>query len=94
MTRELQKTKPGKWGYVQARELWSSKEETHVCPGHHWLLKFGKVAGSDNCVEKEFITSYWSPVSSRSTKGDVSTTVTTPSWLTCGFIEWMRTPQV
>ena len=24
-------------------------------PGHHWLLKFGKVAGSDSCVEKEFI---------------------------------------
>jgi hypothetical protein len=26
-----------------------------VRPGHHCLLKFGKVAGSDNCVEKEFI---------------------------------------
>ena len=33
----------------------SSKEETHVRPGHHWLLKFGKVAGSDSYVEKEFI---------------------------------------
>ena len=26
-----------------------------MCPGHHWLLKFGKVAGSMICVEKEFI---------------------------------------
>ena len=24
-------------------------------PGHHWMLKFGKVAGSDSCVDKEFI---------------------------------------
>ncbi len=55
VVREIQKTKPGKWGCVQPRKLWSSKEETHVCPGHHWLLKFGKVAGSDSRVEKEFI---------------------------------------
>jgi hypothetical protein len=26
-----------------------------VRPGHHWLLKFGQVAGSDSCVEKELI---------------------------------------
>jgi hypothetical protein len=25
-----------------------------VCPGHFWLLKFGKVAGSNRFVEKEF----------------------------------------
>ena len=49
------KAKPGKWGCVQTHDLWSSKEETHVRPGHHWLLKFGKVAGSMSCVEKEFI---------------------------------------
>ncbi len=55
VTRELQKGKPGNLGCVQACELWSSKEETHVSPGHHWLLKFGKVAGNDICVEKEFI---------------------------------------
>jgi len=30
------------------------KEETHVRPGHYWLLKFGKVAGSMNYVEEEF----------------------------------------
>ena len=33
VARELQKAKPGKWGCVQARELWSPKEETHVRPG-------------------------------------------------------------
>ena len=34
VARELEKAKPGKWGYVQARELWSPKGETHICPGH------------------------------------------------------------
>ncbi len=29
VVRELQKVKPGKWGYVQTREIWSPKEETH-----------------------------------------------------------------
>ena len=55
VARELQKTKPGKWGYVQVCEIWSPNEETHVCPGHNWLLKFVKVFGSMTCVEKEFI---------------------------------------
>ena len=51
--RELQKAKPGgKWGYVQAHELWSPKEETVSWTQR--LLKFGKVAGSMICVEKEF----------------------------------------
>ena len=54
MERELQKVKPGKWGYVQTRDLWSPKEETHGRPGHNWLMKFGKVAGNMSCVE-EFI---------------------------------------
>ena len=35
VVREIQKVKPGKWGFVQTREFWSSKEETHVRPGHH-----------------------------------------------------------
>jgi hypothetical protein len=25
-----------------------------VRPGHFWILKFGKVAGSNSCVEKKF----------------------------------------
>jgi hypothetical protein len=54
VTRELEKTKPDKWGCVQARERWSPQEERQVSPGHFWLLKFGKVPGSNSCVEKKF----------------------------------------
>ena len=25
-----------------------------MCPGHFWLLKFGKVPGNNSCVEKKF----------------------------------------
>ncbi len=53
VTRELEKAKPDKWGCVQARDLWSPQEEKQVRPGHFWLLKFGKVPGSNSCVEKE-----------------------------------------
>jgi hypothetical protein len=55
VVRELEKAKPDKWRCVQARELWSPQEERQVCPGHFWLLKFGKVPGSNNCVEKKFM---------------------------------------
>ena len=54
VARELEKTKPDQWGYVQAHEIWSPKEERQVRPGHFWLLKFGKVAGTNSCVEKKF----------------------------------------
>ena len=54
MSRELEKAKPDKWGYVQARELWSPQEERQVRPGHFWLLKFWKVPGSNSFVEKNF----------------------------------------
>ena len=50
VARELEKTKPDKWGYVQAHELWSPKEERQVSHGHFWVLKFG----SNSCVEKKF----------------------------------------
>ena len=32
----------------------STKVETHLCPGHNWILKFGKVTGIMRSVEKEF----------------------------------------
>jgi hypothetical protein len=54
VSRELEKAKPDKWGCVQTRELWSPQEERQVRPGHFWLLKFGKIPGSNSCVEKEF----------------------------------------
>ena len=53
MQHELKKAKPGKWGCVQARELWSTKEEIHYRPGHHWLFEFGH-AGNGMCIEKTF----------------------------------------
>ena len=37
--KELPKAKPGKWGCVQACELWSTKEDVHLRPGHHWLFE-------------------------------------------------------
>jgi hypothetical protein len=54
VTREQEKTKPDKWGYVEVHELWLPQEEAQVCPGHFWLLKFGKVPGCNNCVQKKF----------------------------------------
>jgi hypothetical protein len=51
MVMELEKAKPDKWGYLQTR---SPQEESQVCPGHFCLLKFGKVPGSNNNVEKKF----------------------------------------
>jgi hypothetical protein len=33
VVRELEKTKPDKWGYVQALDLWSPQER-QVRPGH------------------------------------------------------------
>ncbi len=54
VVRDLEKDKPDKWGFVQARDLWSPQEERQVRPGHFWMLKFDKVAGSNSCVEKKF----------------------------------------
>jgi hypothetical protein len=54
VARELERTKPDKWGYVQAREIWSPQEERQVRPGHFWLMKFDKVPGTNSCVEKKF----------------------------------------
>jgi hypothetical protein len=50
----LEKVKPDKWGCVQTHDLWSPQEERQVCPGHFWVLKFGKIVGSNSFVEKKF----------------------------------------
>ena len=47
------KIAPGKFAAVQARELWSTSEEVHLRPGHHWVFELGD-AGDDTCVEKTF----------------------------------------
>ena len=41
--RELKRAKPGAWGCVQAREVWSTEEEAHIRCGHSWICKFGTV---------------------------------------------------
>jgi len=47
------KVLPGRYGSVQARELWSTSEEVHLRPGHHWVFELGD-AGDGTCVEKKF----------------------------------------
>jgi len=35
IAKELTKAKPGSWGCVQTREMWSTDEQVHLRPGHH-----------------------------------------------------------
>lgn len=44
---------PGKFACVQVRELWSTTEERHYRPGHHWVCELG-AAADGSCVEKSF----------------------------------------
>ena len=85
VVRELKRTKPGAWGCIQAREVWSTEEETHLCPGHFWICKFWTVPGSMSCVEKKFKlqTRKWEEY-----KGTAqgTTTGTKASSLNCGCI--------
>ena len=41
VVREVTNAKQGVWGCVQARELWSTEEDVHLRPGHHWIFEFG-----------------------------------------------------
>ncbi len=54
VVRELKRAKPGAWGCIQVREVWSTEEETSMRSGHFWICKFGTVPGSMTCVEKKF----------------------------------------
>ncbi len=40
VVRELKRAKPGVWGCIQAREVWSSEEETNMRPGHFRICKW------------------------------------------------------
>jgi len=53
IAKELVKAKPGAWGCVQTRELWSTDEKVHLRPGHHWLFEFGDGGRGSSC-EKLF----------------------------------------
>jgi hypothetical protein len=52
--RELKRAKPGAWGCIQAREVWSTEEEVNMRPGHFWICQFETVPGSMTCVERKF----------------------------------------
>ncbi len=91
MARELEKTKPDKWGCVQARGF------GHLRRRGRYVLDTSGCLSSARFLEA---TATWrrssslAPVSTRSTKGYSLGTVTAPSWLTGVCIERMKMPQV
>ena len=40
-------------GLCPGREFWSTEEEVHMRPGHHWLCEFGDAGDGTSC-KKEF----------------------------------------
>ena len=48
IAQELTKAKPGSWGCVQ-NEMWSTDEQVHLRPGHHWLFEFSDGDEGSNC---------------------------------------------
>ena len=52
LNKEIPKAKPGNWACVQARELWSTEEEVHFRPGHHWLCELGDAGDGTSCEKK------------------------------------------
>jgi hypothetical protein len=50
----LKRAKPGAWGCIQAREVWSTEEEANMRTGHFWIYKFGTVPSRMTCVERKF----------------------------------------
>jgi len=51
--KALPLVKPGVWGCVQARAQWSTEEDAHMRPGHHWLCEFGDAGNGTSC-ERQF----------------------------------------
>ena len=54
IAKELTKARPGAWGCVQTREMWSSDEQVHLRPGYHWFFEFGDGGEASSC-EKLFL---------------------------------------
>ena len=48
------KVAPGKFGYVQADQLWSVSERKHLRPGHGWVFEFGDAGGTKGSFEESF----------------------------------------
>ena len=53
VAKALPSVKPGVWGCVQARTQWSTEEDAHMRPGHHWLCEFGDAGNGTSC-ERQF----------------------------------------
>ena len=53
VAKALPLVKPGVWGCVQARAQWSTEEDAHMRPGHHWLCEFGDAGNGTSC-ERQF----------------------------------------
>ncbi len=51
--KALPSVKPGVWGCVKARTQWSTEEDVHMRPGHHWLCEFGDAGNGTSC-ERQF----------------------------------------
>ena len=52
VAKALPLAKPGVWGCVQARAQWSTEEDAHIRPGHHWLCEFGDAGNGTSCEKK------------------------------------------
>jgi hypothetical protein len=52
VTKVLSLAKSGVWGYVQTRTQWSTEEDVHRRPGHHWLCEFGDTGNNTSCVKQ------------------------------------------
>jgi len=42
IAKELTKAKPGAWGCVQTREMWSTDKQVQLRPGYHWFCEFSE----------------------------------------------------
>ena len=51
--KTLPMTKTSVWGCVQVPTQWSTEEDVHMRPGHHWLCEFGD-ADNDTSCENQF----------------------------------------
>jgi hypothetical protein len=52
VAKALPLAKPGVWGCVQARAQWSTEEDAHMKPDHHWMCEFGDAGNGTSCEKK------------------------------------------
>ncbi len=53
VAKSLPLVKTGVWGCVQGRAQWSTEEDAHMRPDHHWLCEFGDAGNGTSC-ERQF----------------------------------------